>query len=59
MVTPSPFDDDFERKEKRIVTMHYLDPVYDERGYVKEYGRLVKEVYRDIVSNKIISILPA
>ena len=58
MLSPSPFDEDYGKVEPRWITMHFLDPVYDDKGYVVTYGKRIKVVSRDRKTDKIISIKP-
>lgn len=59
MVYPSPFDEaDYGKIEPRMITIHWVQPKYDERGYCISYGYCKKRVSRDLKTNKIISIKP-
>ena len=60
IVTPTPFDDDFDikKRDKRLVTIHQSQPIFNEKGYVITYGRIIKKVSRDIETRKILSIKP-
>jgi hypothetical protein len=58
MVYPSAFEDDYGVIEPRLSTIHTLDPTYDDKGYVKTYGKRLKIVSRHIITNKILSIKP-
>lgn len=58
MAHPSPLDGDYGKIYPRWVTYHQLQATFDEKGYVKTWGRLLKVVHRDFETNKVIAIMP-